>query len=194
MKTVSLSGSARPNVGKKDAKALRNQGLVPCVMYGGKDQIHFFAPEKSLEALFYTPEVAFVELEVNGKKVMTLPQDVQFHKVTDRILHVDFLELNENRPIMMAIPVKVTGNSVGVLKGGKLHKAVRKLRIKSLPKDMPETIEIDITPLDILDFVKVSDLPTKNYTFVENPSTKIVTIRTTRNVAANAGAEAPAKK
>lgn len=186
MKTVSLSGSIRSNVGKKDAKALRLQGMVPCVVYGGEKQIHFCTGVKSFTELFYTPEVCFVELNLDDKKILAIPQDVQYHKVTDEILHVDFLELNDKKPITMAVPVLTTGSSAGVLKGGKLQKSLRKVRISALPKDMPENITIDITEMEIHDFKRVSDIPANNYTIKESPSTKLVAIQSTRAAAAAA--------
>ncbi len=189
MKIVSVSGSTRSNVGKKDAKALRVQGLVPCVVYGGEKQIHFQTDEKSLMPIFYSPEVCFVELNLDGKVIKSIPQDIQFHKVTDKITHVDFLELNDKKNITMAVPVHTTGSSAGVLKGGKLVKNLRKMRVTALPANMPERIEIDITPLEIGDHIKVSEIKTNNFTFNEAASSKVVAIRATRNAIAAAAAE-----
>ena len=115
MKTVSISGSARQNVGKKDARDLRLQGRIPCVVYGGEEQIMFTAAEKDLIQLFNKPEVCFVDLDIDGKKIKAVPQDSQFHKVTDALLHVDFLELRDDRPLRMAVPLLTTGNAAGVL-------------------------------------------------------------------------------
>ena len=150
MKTVSISGSARQNVGKKDARDLRLQGRIPCVVYGGEEQIMFTAAEKDLIQLFNKPEVCFVDLDIDGKKIKAVPQDSQFHKVTDALLHVDFLELRDDRPIRMAVPLLTTGNAAGVLKGGKLVKRMRRLRLRALPANMPENITVDVTNLDIL--------------------------------------------
>ena len=146
MKTVSISGSARQNVGKKDARDLRLQGRIPCVVYGGEEQIMFTAAEKDLIQLFNKPEVCFVDLDIDGKKIKAVPQDSQFHKVTDALLHVDFLELRDDRPIRMAVPLLTTGNAAGVLKGGKLVKRMRRLRLRALPANMPENITVDVTP------------------------------------------------
>ncbi|MEG1572015.1 MAG: 50S ribosomal protein L25 [Bacteroidales bacterium] len=197
MKTISLSGSLRENVGKKDVKHLRTQGLVPCVVYGGKAQIHFSIPEKTLAPLFATPEVCYVEIEVNGQKYLTLPQDVQFHKVTETILHVDFFELNNTRTIRMAVPLLVEGSSPGVLKGGKLVKNLRKIKVRALPKHMPEQILVNISKLEVGDQVRVRDMKTDNYDFIEAPSTTVVLIKSSRNmtddaVATPAAAAAPA--
>lgn len=190
MKVVSMSGSLRENVGKKDARDLRLQGRVPCVVYGGEKEIRFSAEAKDLIELFNKPEVCFVELDINGQKVKAVPQEVQFHKVTDSLLHVDFLELRDDRPISMAIPLVVTGNSVGVLKGGKLIKRMRRLQLRALPADMPENIVIDITKLDIADEVKVKDLCNEKYKIMGDMTAAVVSIKATRNVAA--AAETPA--
>lgn len=184
MKTVSMSGSLRANVGKKDAKALRKAGLVPCVIYGGKEQIHFSTPEKSFKDVVFTPDVCFIEVDLNGKKYLTVLQDIQYHKVKDSILHADLFELHEDKPITLPIPVVYVGSSPGVLQGGKLVRTTRKIRIKALPKDMPQTITIDLSPLEIGDMVKVSALEPKNFTIVEHPSTTICMVKVTRNVVA----------
>lgn len=184
MKTVSMSGSPRANVGKKDAKALRKAGLVPCVIYGGKEQIHFSTPEKSFKDVVFTPDVCFIEVDLNGKKYLTVLQDIQYHKVKDSILHADLFELHEDKPITLPIPVVYVGSSPGVLQGGKLVRTTRKIRIKALPKDMPQTITIDLSPLEIGDMVKVSALEPKNFTIVEHPSTTICMVKVTRNVVA----------
>ena len=188
MKTVSVSGSRRGNVGKKDARDLRKQGKIPCVVYGGDEQIHFFADEKVLMPLFTTPEVCFVDLDIDGKTLKTIPQEAQFHKVKDTLLHVDFLELRDDRPITMAVPFRTEGNSVGVLKGGKLVKAKRKVRVRALPADMPEAITVDITKMDILDEVKLKDLVNEKYQFLEDMTAAVVSVKATRNAPAAAPA------
>ncbi|MDR2557097.1 MAG: 50S ribosomal protein L25 [Bacteroidales bacterium] len=182
MKTVSISGSLRENVGKKDAKALRSSGLVPCVAYGASGQQHFYAPEKELYKFFTTPEVFYVELELAGKKILTMIQEAQFHKVSEKLLHVDFFELSDNRPIIMGVPIVIEGSSPGVLKGGKLIKSFRKLNVKALPANMPEKITINISGLEILDEVCIKDIPTNNYTFLHSPTITVVAVKTTRNV------------
>jgi large subunit ribosomal protein L25 len=182
MKTVSISGSLRENVGKKDAKMLRGKGLVPCVAYGVSGQQHFYAPEKELYKLFTTPEVFYVELELAGKKILTMIQEAQFHKVNEGLLHVDFFELSDNRPIVMGVPVAIEGSAPGVLKGGKLIKSFRKLNVKALPANMPEKIIVNISGLEILDEVCIKDIPTDNYTFLHSPTITVVAVKTTRNV------------
>ena len=197
MKTVSISGSARQNVGKKDARDLRLQGRIPCVVYGGEEQIMFTAAEKDLIQLFNKPEVCFVDLDIDGKKIKAVPQDSQFHKVTDALLHVDFLELRDDRPIRMAVPLLTTGNAAGVLKGGKLVKRMRRLRLRALPANMPENITVDVTNLDIAQEVKVKDLCSDKYQIMEyqimeDMTAAVVLVKSTRNAQA-AAAAAPAE-
>jgi len=180
MKTVSLSGSLRENVGKKDAKKHRKEGNVPCVMYGGKDQIHFVASDKAFRKLIFTPEVYIVILDIAGKTYNTVIQDVQYHPVTDNILHIDFLEIQPEKQVSIAVPVKVIGTAPGVLKGGKLILKTRKLKIQALMQYLPDEITVSIDPLDIGDSVKVKDLVVENITFMDSPNTIIVGVRTAR--------------
>jgi large subunit ribosomal protein L25 len=182
MKSVSISGSIRENVGKKDAKAQRRNGLIPCVLYGGKEQKQLLVEETAFEKLIYTPEVQYVELDVNGNQCNAILQEVQFHPVTEKILHVDFLEVSDNKKVTIAIPVKTKGNSPGVMRGGKLSKRFRKLKVNGLLKDIPENITIDISNLDILDSVKVEDIQIDNIAIVEHPANVVLTILTSRNV------------
>jgi len=182
MKSVSISGSLRENVGKKDAKAQRAQGFIPCVVYGGKEQLQFVVEEAQFRNLLFTPEVKYVELEVGEKKFEAVVQATQWHPITDHLLHVDFLEVTAGKPVIIGIPVKITGTSQGVLRGGKLVKKVRKLTVKGLLKDIPEEITVDISNMDINDMIKVGDLAIPNLTLIENPGTIIVNVASTRNV------------
>jgi len=182
MKSVSISGSPRENVGKKDAKAQRAQGLIPCVIYGGKEQLQFVVEEEQFRHLLFTSEVKYVELEVGEKKFEAVVQATQWHPVTDHLLHVDFLEVIEGKPVIIGIPVKITGTSPGVLRGGKLVKKIRKITVKGLLKDIPEEITVDISNLDINEMIKVGDITIPNLTLMENPGTLIVNIVSTRNV------------
>ena len=186
MKTVSMSGSPRANVGKKDAKALRKAGLVPCVIYGGKEQIHFSTPETSFKPIVFSPDACFVEVDVSGKKYLTILQDIQYHKVSDSILHADLFELSDDKPITLPIPVVYQGSSPGVLKGGKLVKNTRKVKVSALPKNMPQTLTIDLSALEIGDMIKVASIQTNNFTILDNPGTTICMVKTTRNVVADA--------
>jgi large subunit ribosomal protein L25 len=182
MKSVSISGSLRENVGKKDAKTQRAQGLIPCVIYGGKEQLQFVASETQFQHLLFTPEVKYVELEVGNKKFKAIVQATQWHPITDQLLHVDFFEVTVEKPVIIGIPVKLTGTSPGVLRGGKLVKKIRKITIKGLLKNIPEEIVVDISNLDINDMIKIGDLEIPNLKFLENNGTMIVNIASTRNV------------
>jgi len=182
MKSVSISGSPRENVGKKDAKKHRNEGKVPCVLYGGKEQVHFVAEETSFKQLVYTPDAFTVKLNIQDKEYHAILQDIQYHPVSDRILHADFFEIFNEKPVIIHIPVKVTGNAQGVLKGGRFIQKLRKLKIKALVADLPDNIVVDITPLDINDSIKVSDLKINKVTFLDPPSSVIVGVRVTRVV------------
>ena len=162
------------------------------MVYGGEEQIMFTAAEKDLIQLFNKPEVCFVDLDIDGKKIKAIPQDSQFHKVTDALLHVDFLELRDDRPIRMAVPLLTTGNAAGVLKGGKLVKRMRRLRLRALPANMPENITVDVTNLDIAQDVKVKDLCSDKYQIMEDMTAAVVLVKSTRNAQA-AAAAAPAE-
>lgn len=181
MKSITINGSQRESVGKKATKALRNAGQVPCVLYGGDKPVHFSAPELAFSKLVYTPNAHTVVIALeNGETLNAVLQDIQFHPVTDRILHVDFYQLFEEKEIALNIPVNLVGNSRGVKNGGVLRKNNRKLRVKALPVNLPDFIEIDITPLKIGDKVAVGDLPTDKYTFLHTDNTVVCQIKTAR--------------
>jgi len=182
MKTVSLSGSLRGNVGKKDAKMHRREFKVPCVMYGGKEQIHFVAEEKVLMKIMHTPVAYIFDLSIDGQKHSTIVQDVQYHPVTDRILHVDFMEIIPEKPVTIGIPIKVSGVAPGVLRGGRLIKKMRKLVIKALVQHLPDDINLSIDGLEIGDSIKVSDMVLEHVTFLDPPSNVIIGVRTARAV------------
>ena len=181
MKSITINGSQRESVGKKSTKALRNAGQVPCVLYGGDKPVHFSAPELAFSKLVYTPNAHTVVINLdNGEVLNAVLQDIQFHPVTDRILHVDFYQLFEDKEIALNIPVNLVGNSKGVKNGGVLRRNNRKLRIKALPANLPDFIEIDITPLKIGDKVAVGDLPTGDYTFLQTDTTVVCRVSTSR--------------
>ena len=184
MKSVSISGSLRGNVGKKDAKALRKEEKVPCVLYGGTEQVHFWAEVGSFKKLIFTPDVQLIQLEIEGKTHQASLQDVQYHPVTDELLHVDFLEITAGKPIIIGIPIHVVGTSPGILKGGKLITKPRKLKVKALSQHLPDKIDIDISKLDILDSFKVQDLNVENLTFLDVPTSIVVNVAATRGVEA----------
>ena len=182
MKSVSISGSLRENVGKRDAKEKRKEGLIPCVLYGGEGQLHFLVDVKQFIKLLYTPEVLFAELNIDGRQYRAIVQETQFHPVTDDLLHVDFLEITDGKPITIEIPMLVKGNSPGIIRGGKLSKRVRKLKVKGTLENIPESITVDISNLDILDTVEIKDISLNNITIVDNPNKVVVTILSSRNV------------
>jgi large subunit ribosomal protein L25 len=182
MKTVSISGSPRVSVGKKDAKALRANGNVPCTLYGGTDQINFFAPYNDFRHVVYTPDVNKVVVKVDGKEYETLLQEIQFHPVNDKIMHIDFLQLFPDKPVIIDIPVVITGSSAGVKAGGKMAVITRKLKIKALPAHLPDFISVDISSLEIGQSKRVGDLTLENVHFLDTPNRVIVAVQMTRAV------------
>ncbi len=180
MKSFAISGSLRENVGKRDAKELRYQSMVPAVLYGGATQTHFYASAADLKAVVYTPVVHFIDLEIAGVKSQAIIQDLQFHPLTDQLIHVDFLLLDEKKPIAIEIPVLLTGTSPGVKTGGKLVQKLRKLRIKALPKDHLDSIEVSIESLEVGKSVKVGDLKLDNLTILNAKEDTIVSVTTSR--------------
>lgn len=194
MKSVSLSGSRRGNVGKKDARNHRREGFVPCVMYGGKEQIHFVAGEKELMKLMHTPTVNIFDISIDGTEHHTIVQDVQYHPVTDRLLHVDFKEIAPEKHVTIAVPIRITGTSPGVLRGGKLVKKMRKLTIKALMVHLPDEVVVSIDTLDIGQTIKVSDMVMDNVAFLDAGSNVIVGVRTARSVVEETGPGAEAAK
>src|SRR5690606_38850964 len=149
MKSIAISGSLRENVGKRDAKELRYEGKVPAVLYGGEKQYHFAVSAADLKSLVYTPDVHFVDLDLDGQKFQAIVQEMQFHPLNDLIRHIDFLELNEKKEVTMQIPINLTGTSPGVRSGGKLVQKLRKLRVKALPVNMPQSIEVSLASLEV---------------------------------------------
>ncbi len=181
MKSITINGSQRESVGKKATKALRNAGQVPCVLYGGEKPVHFAAAELAFSKLVYTPNAHTVVINLdNGETLNAVLQDIQFHPVTDKILHIDFYQLFEDKEIALNIPVQLVGNSKGVKNGGVLRRNNRKLRIKALPANLPDFIEIDITPLKIGDKVYVGDLTNDKYAFLHTDNTVVCQIKTSR--------------
>ncbi|MBD3748015.1 MAG: 50S ribosomal protein L25/general stress protein Ctc [Sphingobacteriales bacterium] len=176
MNTIAISGSPRENVGKRDAKELRYAGKVPAVLYGGKEQIHFAVDAPALRDLVYTPEVNFVELEIDGKKAKAIMQDIQFHPLTEKILHIDFLQLFDDKAVTIEIPVKLTGTSPGVKEGGKLVQKLRKLKVKALPKDMPQYVEVSLEPLTVGKSVRVRDLKPEGYIITNVKEDTVVSV------------------
>ncbi len=182
MKSIEIIGYQRANLGKKTAKELRTLSQVPCVLYGGAEQVHFSVPMILFRELLYSPDVYQVDLNIEGKHHLAIVQDAQFHPVNEMILHVDFLELNDSKPVKMDVPVRMQGVAVGVTKGGKLIPKLRKLSVRAFPKDMPDYVDVDVSGLDLGKSVKVSEVKAENYTILNSPSNPIASIEIPRGL------------
>jgi len=182
MKSITINGLERESVGKVATKALRNAGKVPCVVYGGDHAIHFSADELAFKDLVYTPEVHTVVIALdNGAKIECVLQDIQFHPVTDRILHIDFYQIFDDKEVTMEIPIRLTGNSRGVRNGGTLRIVNRKLRVKAVPKNLPDFIEADITEMRIGHKLYIGAIPQEGFNIMHPDNTVICQVRTSRN-------------
>lgn len=183
MKSITIKGSQRESVGKVATKALRNAGKVPCVLYGGDKAFHFSAEEMAFKKLVYTPEVftALIELE-NGEKFSAILQDIQFHPVSDKILHVDFYQLFDDKEVTMDIPINLIGTAPGVVAGGNMRFPNRKLKIKALPANLPDFINADISKLNIGDKLFVTELENENFSILHPDNTVVVQVRVSRLV------------
>jgi large subunit ribosomal protein L25 len=180
MKTVQLSGSPRANVGKKDAKAVRNSGNVPCVLYGTGEQIYFSVRGVDMEKIVFSPDVYQIELDLDGTKKKAIIQELQIHPVKDTVQHVDFLELVDDKEVKVEIPVVLTGRSKGVLSGGRLQQVFRRLRVQGLPKDIPASIELDITPLNIGHSIRVSSIQKPGIKVLNASNAVVVSVKMAR--------------
>jgi large subunit ribosomal protein L25 len=191
MKSLEIVGFKRANLGKTDAKALRLDAQVPCVLYGGEEAVHFSVPAILFRELLYTPEAHIVDLNVEGTHYRAIVQDAQFHPVNEMLLHVDFLELKEGKEVKMDIPVKYVGVSPGVLAGGKLASKLRKLKVKATAENLPDFVEVDISTLELGKSVKVGAVKAENYTILTNAQAPIATVTIPRalkgEMAANRG-------
>ena len=182
MKALNLTGSVRTGTGKKEAARIRREDKVPCVLYGGKEQVSFTMIEKDFKPLVYTPDVHTVKLNIDGKEYNAILQDIQYHVMNDKVIHADFLQLVPGKSVIMNIPVKTEGAAVGVKSGGKLQTKLRTVRVKGPIEKMPESIKVDVTKLEIGDSVKIGDLKYEGMTFMQAPNITIVGVRMTRNV------------
>ena len=190
MKSITIKGSQRESVGKVATKALRNAGKVPCVLYGGDVPVHFSAEEREFKSLVYTPNAytAVIELE-GGTSFNAVLQDIQFHPVTDAILHVDFFQLFPDKPVTMEIPVVIEGNSPGVRNGGRLLVRKRKLAVKALPSLLPDTITVDISKLRIGGKISVEAIRVEDYTIMHPDNITVVQVMASRNAAVGSDTE-----
>ncbi len=194
MKSITIKGQERESVGKKATKALRDAGMVPCVIYGGDKPIHFSAEEKAFKNLVYTPNAHTVVVDLNGKSANVVLQDIQTHPVSDKILHIDFFQLNENKEIMMEVPVKIVGTSPGVLLGGDLRLNLRRVKVKALPKNLPDFVEANISELQMGNKLYVTKLETNNFKLMHPDNTVICQVKISRAAMKAAQEAAKAEK
>ncbi|MEL0146029.1 MAG: 50S ribosomal protein L25/general stress protein Ctc [Cryomorphaceae bacterium] len=180
MKSVEIQGTLRTEVGSKYAQAERKAGNVPCVIYGGEAPVHFSAPILAFKSLVYTPEAKTATITVDGKTVEAVIQDMQFHPVTDALIHIDFIQLVEGKAVTMNIPVVLNGQARGVLNGGKLKMVLRTLSVRALPNEMPDNIQLDITNLRIGKSIRVSDVVPAGYEILNADTAVIVTVKKAR--------------
>ncbi|MGU3374379.1 50S ribosomal protein L25/general stress protein Ctc [Chryseobacterium sp. M5A1_1a] len=181
MKSITIQGTKRESVGKKSTKALRDAELVPCVVYGGGAPLNFSTEEKAFKGLVYTPEAHTVSIEVDGQTIPAVLQDIQFHPITDKILHADFYQLAEDKAVVMEVPVRIIGRSKGVVAGGVLRQSFRKLKVKAIPANLPDEVVVDITPLKIGNKLYIGDIKTTGYTFVHPDNAVVVAVKMSRN-------------
>jgi len=198
MKTIEIKGSLRAELGKKSSKEIRKAGNVPCVIYKKDQNIHFFAHENSFRNLIYTPDAHIVTLNLDGEEHKVVLQDIQFHPVSDKIIHIDFMEIADNKPLVISIPIKITGDSEGVKAGGKLRIKKRHLKVRGFANDIPEELVIDITDVKIHHSIKVGDLSFDKIELIDPKITTVLSVATSRVVQKEeeaegvAGAEKPA--
>ena len=188
MQVFELKGELRSDLGKKATNLLRAEGKVPCVLYGGGENVHFAVIEKDLQKLLYTPVVYTVNLNISGKEYAAVMREIQFHPVSDRVLHIDFYQISEEKPVVMEVPVKLKGFAAGVQAGGKLSLVVRKLKVRALPANLPGEIVLDVTNLGLGKSIKVKDLSFENFEVVNAKEVVVAQIKLTR--AARAAQEA----
>ncbi len=181
MKSLTIKGSKRESVGKKATKALRNAGRVPCVLYGGDEPMHFSADEREFKKLVYTPETHTVVIELeDGSKHEAIMQDIQFHPVTDKIMHVDFYRLFPDKEVTVAVPVKTEGVAPGIIKGGAMSKVLKKLKVRAIPANLPDAVVVDISKLDIGDKVYVSELRNDQYKILHPDNVVVIQVKMSR--------------
>jgi len=180
MNILEIIGYQRANLGKQEAKRLRTEAYAPGVLYGGKEQIHFYAPMALLKNLVYTPKAYFVLLTIEGTRHKCILQDIQFHPVSELILHIDFLQIFEDKKVTMHIPTILVGDAPGVVKGGRLVTKIKKMAVSAYPKDMPEHIKIDVSSLDLGQMVRIHHIQTDNYKILALPNAPVAMVEITR--------------
>ena len=182
MKTITIEGQLRTETGKKATRLLRSEEKVPGVIYGGATEINFVAPAKAFKALVYTPEFQLAEVKIDGKAYRCILKDLQFNKVTDVLTHVDLLELVEDKKVIATLPLHLTGAPIGVKEGGKLVTKIKSLKVKTLPKYLRASIELDITNLNLNENVRVEDVKAENMEILNSPRIPIASIVMTRQL------------
>lgn len=180
MKNLQLNGTLRSVFGKKATKLIRKDGDVPCVLYGGKEVVHFQVKDNDIHGLIYTPEIFTVELNIEEKKYMSILQESQFHPVSDKVLHLDFIEIFDNKPILMDVPVRLKGLSQGVKDGGKISQELRKIKVKGLYKNIPEVLNIDVTALELGKTLQVGQLNFDNLELMTGKPVVVCAVKLTR--------------
>lgn len=190
MKTLLIKGQLREGLGKKESKKLRQQELVPAVLYGGKTPVHFTVPFSEMRTLVYTPSVFLIDIDIDGTVYPAMMQDIQWHAVEEQILHVDFLKISNDKPVKIEVPVKTKGLAKGIKAGGKLKLNLRRLKVKALAQDLPDEIVVDVTKLGIGQSVKVANLSVPNVEFLDSKSNVVAAVITTRAARSAAGATA----
>lgn len=182
MKTITIEGHLRTENGKKAARQLRSQEMVPGVIYGGSEEVNFYAPAKAFKSLVYTPDFQIAEVKVDGKTYRTILKDLQFDKVKDNLTHVDLLELVEDKKVVATIPLKFVGSSKGVKDGGKLITKIKSIKIKAYPKYLKEAIEVDLTPLELNGNIRVEDIKAENMEVMNSPRIPVASVVMTRQL------------
>lgn len=182
MKSLTIKGTKRAVISKQAVKQLREQNQVPCLLYGGKENIHFASNALDFKKLVYTNDVHTVQLSIDGTDYNAVMREIQFHPVTDRIIHIDFMEIQPDKEVVIDIPVRLKGTSEGVKQGGQLIQKIRKLKISALPANLPDMVELDITRLKIGDSIRVNNLKKEGVKFLDLPNNTVVGVRTARAV------------
>lgn len=185
MKTIEIKATRREVLGSKEASKLRKEGQVPCVVYGGEAPIHFSADEREFRDVVYTPDAVKVKVNLGSESVEAVMQDIQFHPVSDALMHIDFIQLVNGKAATMEVPVNLVGTSRGVRAGGKMKIVLRKLNVKALPENLPAAIDLDITNLRIGQSIRVADVEASNFEVLNSPSAVIVSVKTSRTAVAD---------
>jgi len=192
MKTIEIAVKKRVKTGKTDTRNLRKEDNVPCVPYGGEKVLHFYAHKNEFRKLVYTPEPMIVHLNIDGEIHEAIMQALQFHPVLDHINHIDFIEVDEKKPVVINIPIELTGSCIGVKNGGKIREKKRYLKARGLAKKLPEVLQIDMTKIDVGQVVKVENLSYPNVELLDAPRSLVVAVISSRLAAKGMGEEAPA--